>query len=312
MTIDEHGLHDEPAWDDINSEDTPDADAYYTAHEGGLMESPSFQDDPVRDVRQWYLLVEEDCENFDRGDRISGQFTAQQVTQNVGASIAEAGGFSRESPIIQWVGGMLKDWTFQARLFSDGSRSNIAADKLERLELLTKRDRSLGRPPLVSFFWGIAIPDGFPCMVDSLGGIVYDELRDDGSMRGATLSITLKKFTPFRIEQVAAQSTQRTPQYVVKDGDTYELIAKRMYGDPLFGILLRRKNGRSPMVPGAPAGIADLVVGDKIKVFPRRDMLLSEVVPECHLLRMDSFLSSDLRRYYFETRGRKRAVMPPR
>lgn len=273
-------------------------------------DTPEFVANPFPDIKQWYIIVREGTVLFDRGDRISGQFTPQQMTKNKGSVIAEAGGYSRMSPIIQWVGGKLDTYTFQARLFSAHRDDQTAADKLTQIEYLMEAESTLGRPPIVSFFWGVAIPDGFPCMVDSIGGITYDEIRSDGTPRGVTLSITLKHRTRFRFEQVVTAQTERTPTHIAIHGETYEMIAEREYGDPMLGVLLRQMNPRSPMTKNAPRSVADLSPGDEVKIYPIRDMRREPVRPKCHILRMDNRLAADNRRYFFELRAREIATIP--
>jgi hypothetical protein len=268
--------------------------------------------DQIRDVKQWYMIAQEDSPGMSRGYRVTGQFTPQQITQNIGADIAEAGGYSRLSPIIQWVGGKLRTFTFQARLFSGHRDDHTAAEKLAELEYLTEPHGDLGRPPLMTFFWGIAIRDGFSCFVESLGGIRYDEIRDDGSLRGVTLSITLKKWSPFRFEQVVTNQGEQTPTHIVKHGETYEMIAHREYGDPMLGVLLRQMNPRYPMTKKAPKGVADLQPGEEVKIYPIRDLRRKPIRPECHVLKTNNRIAADNRRYFFELRSSEIGTIPRR
>jgi hypothetical protein len=265
-----------------------------------------------RDVRQWYMIVQESSPLMDRGHRISGQFTPQQISQNMGANIPEAGGYSRAAPIIQWIGGKLRTFTFQARLFSSHRDDNTAAEKLAELEYLLEEHEGMGRPPLVSFFWGIAIPDGFPCFVESLGGVTYDEIRLDGSLRGVTLSLTLKRWSPWRFEQVVTTPGQQTPVHIAVHGETYEMIAEREYGDPMLGVLLRQMNPRSPMTKKAPRGVADLQPGEQVKIYPIREMRRHRIRPACHVLRQDNRIAADNRRYFFELRSTEVGTIPRR
>ena len=274
---------------------------------------PEFVSSPFEraDVRAWYMIIMEDALPFmERGRRISGQFTPQQVTHNVGVQLPEAGGFSRLSPIIAWVGGQLETFSFQARLFSEHRDDNSAAEKLEELRELTKPHVDLKRPPLVSFFWGVAIPNGLPCFIESLGGIVYDEIRDDGSLRGVTLTITLKRFEQYRIEQVPISQAEQTPAHEAKHGETYEMVAMHRYGDPLLGVLLRQRNPRAPMTVDYPTSVADLEPGNLVKIFPVREMKREDVKPLCHVLRTDNYVAADNRRIFFESRSKIIATLP--
>lgn len=265
----------------------------------------------TRNIKQWYMIVQEDTGLMNRNERITGQFTPQQVTQNIGAQIPEAGGFSRPSPIIQWVGGQLRTLSLSVRLFSEHKEDHTAAVKLAKLEkLVDEYHRETNRPPIVAFFWGVAFPDGISCMVESLGGVSYDEIRPDGTLRGVTLSMTLKKHSRYIFEQAALPGLEQTPVHIAKHGETYEMIAKRHYGDPMIGVLLRQLNPRAPMNSSFPTSVADLSAGDKVKIFPVDDMNREKVGFLCHLLRQDNFLSVNNRRRFFELRSTAFAALP--
>jgi len=295
-------LHSGPDWDEGIGQD----------NNNPLAEMPDFSmESATRDVKQWYMIVQEDTGLLDRGKRITGQFTPQQVTQNIGAQIPEAGGFSRPSPVIQWAGGQLRTLSLNVRLFSEHKEDHTAAVKLAALEqLVDEYHRETNRPPLVAFFWGVAFPDGIPCMVESLGGVTYDEIRPDGTLRGITLSMTLKKWSAYIFEQAPLPGLEQTPVHIAKHGETYEMIAKRHYGDPMIGVLLRQLNPRAPMDPSFPTSVADLSAGDKVKIFPFADMNREKVRFLCHLLRQDNFLSANNRLRFFKLRSRVTAALP--
>jgi hypothetical protein len=261
-------------------------------------------------VKLWFLQVEESTDIFARGLRIAGQFVPQQISQKVESVIAEAGGFARNQPIINWLGGALREVTFQARLFSNHSQDFSARDKLRLLELLMLKHEPLGRPPVTKFYWGDAIQGGMPCFVSSLGGVTYDEVRTDGSIRGATLNITLKRFQPYRFNQTTAVVQERTPSHVVKDGETYEMIAYRHYGDPMVGVRLRQENPRSPMVSDAPSRVADLDAGDVVKLYKLQE--LGKPKPSNHMLRQDTLVQQANRARFVSRRAAKIAMFPSR
>lgn len=265
----------------------------------------------ARDAVIWHLLVMEETSDTEltTGYRITGQFTPTNPTHNMGNILSEAGGYSRSQPLLQWIGGALETFTFEARLFSEHSKDNTTRDKLEVLKFLTQPCQPMGRPPLTRFFWGNAIPGGMPCFVDSLGNIRYDEIRPDGSLRGATLNITVKKFIPFTIARANTSPVERTPTHVVKTGETYEMIAYRTWGDPMLGVPLRQQNPRYPMEKWAPKQLADLSNGETIKLFPRRDLDRDKIRPQCHIFNPDDPASADLRRFYFMTLAKKTGII---
>lgn len=260
----------------------------------------------------WHLLVMEDTNDSSlrSGQRITGQFPLQEGRHELSAIIPEGGGFSRGNPLIQWVGGSVETFAFQARLFSEHRDDQTARDKFEELKLLRKPHEPMKRPPLTRFFWGDAIPGGMPCFIQSLGGVEYDDIRPDGSIRGVSLNITLKRYTPFTIERVTTSALERTPTYTVRDGDTYEMIAQRVWGDPMLGVPLRQQNPRYPMKKWAPKLIADLQANETIKLYPRRDLDSLPIRPQSHIFNPISASANDLRRYYFAQRAMKISVVP--
>lgn len=268
----------------------------------------------VRDAKVWHLLIEENVNHPDLsiGSRITGQFTAQGFSHDLGSVLAEAGGFSRTNPLLQWVGGQIESLSFQARLFSEHANDQTARDKLEQLKLLRKPHQPLKRPPITRFFWGTAIPNGMSCYVESLGGIQYDEIRPDGSIRGLSLNITLKRFTDFQVERTAVEITERTPYHVVRESESYEMIAYRYYGDPLLGVPLRQQNPRFPMTLSAPKLLADLQVSESVKILPREDLTSQPIKPLSHIFDLDNQLAAENRRRFFTLRGRKSGIYPKR
>jgi len=268
----------------------------------------------VRDAKRWHLLLEESAETVDlaAGDRIYGQFTPQEFTYDMGANVPDAGGYSREHPLVQWIGGTTETLSFQARLFSEHRDDHSAAEKLDTLKSLKRSLPPNNRPPITRFFWGNAIPGGVQCFVQSLGGVKFDEIRQDGSIRGVSLSITLKRFTPFRVVRVVSSPVEQTPIHTVKDGQTYEMIAQNKWGDPLLGVILRRMNPRFPMEKWAPRDIADLSSGEIIKIFEKSEVVKQRVRPTSHIFNEDDPVALENRRYFFARRGRKIAYLPKR
>jgi hypothetical protein len=261
----------------------------------------------------WYFIVEENTIVYERGFRLSGQYEPTSTQQSIGGKIVEAGGYSRDDPLIQWVGGKLKEFTFETRLYSEHSNDNTAEEKLRVLQDLAQRDAYVGRPPLLLFFWGNVLPNGMRCFIESVGSS-FDHLRSDGSIRGVTVNITLKKFTRFKLTErnftPINETVERTPSTFARDGETYEMIAYRIYQDPMYGVLLRRKNPRYPIENDAPSGVADLTAGDKVKLYSRGELKREELRPECHVLRMDNQLAVDNRRRFFYLRSKLISVLP--
>lgn len=216
--------------------------------------------------------------DLDRGDDIVGQFIPQDVSKTVSANIATGESVNRDYPILQWISGELEEVTFRAKLWAADSTDLTVEDRLVRLETLVRRNSDLKRPPVCSFAWGTLATLRFDCLVKSIGGVTYDEVREDGTLRGVSLSITLLRYE--EVDWVVTDpSIPETFTRVrrAKDGDTYESIARDEYGDAQLGVLLRQLNPRTPSRP-----LADLRRNDGVHVFPEEYLLTLKVQPRFH------------------------------
>jgi len=306
----------------INSlnDDSPVSNNRIDESNGEVLPSP-FEDSnevtpgssSIGDVRQFYFILAEDAGPwYQRGDRLTSQFTPGQFNRTQAATLSSSGGFSSPHPILQWISGGQESLSMQVRLFSGHHDDRTAEQKYTMFKDMAQPVDELGRPPLILFFWGQIVPDGFPCTIEGYGDEQFDEIRPDGSMRGVTMTLTLKRYQPFYLTQEATELQERTPTHVVKDGETYEMLAHRYYGDPMYGVLLRRMNTRKPYDETAPRLIADLEAGDRVKIFPKRDMQAAgRITPECHILK-SSTNASQARSLIFQARGRKVGYLPRR
>jgi hypothetical protein len=114
--------------------------------------------------------------------------------------------------------------------------------QLEDLKAALRPDPKLGRPPTFMFFWGKDI--SFHCAVKGLGEISYDELWSDGSLKKVSLNLSLRIIrSPYSIDPTDPTAPEHLSFYkAVLPGDTYETLAGREYGVPLFGAILRQES----------------------------------------------------------------------
>lgn len=212
----------------------------------------------------WTLISQDD------GTEIDGDFPGQNVVENVGGSWATQSTLGLDQPILQFMGGELetitldvKVWAKHRGILGTGLLADDIEDRVNTIRNLARKDQDLGRPHV----WLFSIGKQFlqRVVVQKVGGIAYDRFRDDGSLRGALFSLELARYEPYSISGLAEAESLVTP---VKYGDTYELIAKRVHGDPLLGEALRRRNP-DKRIPE---------VGDLIHV-PSRRILRAEVYP---------------------------------
>jgi hypothetical protein len=239
--------------------------------------------------------------DLDRNEDVVGQFIPQRVTKTVAANIARATSLSWQQPILQWVAGELETVTFDAKLWATDATDLSVDERLERLEGFVKSAKDLKRPPVCAFSWGLLGTLTFDCLVQSIGGIVYDEVRDDGSLRGATCSITLNRYEPPELKITDPTVPEKfTRVRRARRGDTYEKIALDEYGDPLLGVLLRQL---TPKAPGMP--LADLRPRDPVHVFPEEYLLTLPIEPQFHAFKRGPGheAAEALRRRLFDLRG---------
>lgn len=197
------------------------------------------------------------------------------VTISVGGAIAIQSRFGFQDPVIQWTGGKVKTFTFQAQLYSRDELDDIRAD-LKKFEALSIKDETLGRPPIVLFVYGMVINE--IVVIESVDPQIK-KLRSDGEPREIMLSMVMHRYKPFRQQQID-QTKPTKESYQLRASNalkTYEAIAKKYYGDPLMGDRLRKRHPERPMTPE---------VGYLVKV-PARDVIGQEVVqPSFHALNL--------------------------
>lgn len=236
------------------------------------------------DPKLWTLF------DLDRGEEIVGQFVAQSVTKNVSASIARSSAYNAQFPILQWVAGELETVSFSAKLWAVDSVDFSVDERLERLEQLVKRQSDLKRPPVCAFSLGNVPSLSIDCLVRSIGGITYDEVREDGTLRGVSLRIALERYEEFGVEATdPSVPASMTRIRRARAGDSYESIALSEYADPELGVLLRQRN---PRIPGMD--YSDLAAKDPVHIFPESFLRTLEIEPEFHAFKTgDEFAAAE-------------------
>lgn len=208
--------------------------------------------------------------NDDTDEVIRGQYVPQNYTENIGSNIIDSITLNQQDPFPQWINGQAETITFTGRLFATNSSKNIKQD-VDILKSANKKVESLKRPPIFTFTYGVEI--AFKCFVITVGGIKYDEIRGDGTLRGVEFNISLRKIVPEDIQGQSAASNlaakiktaagivigataiasslnlinipggslhKKSRTIKVKRGDTFESIASLEYGNALVGDILRR------------------------------------------------------------------------
>jgi len=199
-----------------------------------------------------------------------GEFLAQNLQETIGSFLGESSTVNKEAPTFQWIRGEAETVSFTARIWKSSDLFASVNQEIETLKSFARRDPTLKRAPKVQITIGTDLS-----FVGFIRGLrfSYDEIRTNGALRGAIIEISFQK-TDIRDElQDAASNLAGQIKFAVgiiaggigigaqinklisvpgaslfvqdrviqaKTGDTYENIAKREYGDPLKGDVLRR------------------------------------------------------------------------
>lgn len=257
--------------------------------------------------RIWTLFDKE------RNEFIEGEFVPENVTHNISGSLAKEPAVGRDHPIVQWVNGVTEEITFQARMWAHHNQDITVRQRLERLKLLVRRladskdpknsrkRTTPPRPPICSFWWGPKeVLKLESCLIESLGGINYDEIQHNGELRGVTMQLTLVRFEEVTLTTTdTALPDRETRIRRAAQGDTYESIAADEYGDPELGIPLRQLNPREPGM-----ALADLSPLDPVHVFSEGYLLRQPIQPQFHALKTGegNEAAEDRRREMFDLR----------
>lgn len=257
-----------------------------------------------------------------------GQFIPQNFREGGGDSVlGETSTLNKEAPNFQFLNNSGEFVSFTSRFYATNSFKNIK-QQIETLRGFKKRDPDLKRPPKFLFTYGTEIQ--FTCFVKKVD-FAYDELRDDGSIRGVVVTIILQKLeqtlqgTEAAATSLAAQikfaagvvaatagifaqvkskinipgGSLHTIDRVreVHQGDTFERIAQQEYGDALLGDVLRRTQPEK----------ADLKTGDTVILVDPQEINTIDVTPQSISLKATQE-NQTLREEFLTLRNRKTTI----
>jgi hypothetical protein len=212
--------------------------------------------------RSWKLL------NFDSGEEIEGDFEAVGLTRNVSNNYTTKTALGRQHPVTQYLNGNLDTLSFEGRIRARdvfetqgfrASPANISSfvqggppilKPGERLDLLvswTRVDPDLGRPPLVYFSLGegdVGYGDSLS-IITSIDNIVYDTLTNNGELRGCVFTVNLQQYEDDY--EIGTFEPPETRYARAKNGEYYELLCQREYGNPLLAIEILNRHPEQPI-----------------------------------------------------------------
>lgn len=198
---------------------------------------------------KWRLEVLDDPTQW-----VEGQFVPTEFEEGIGTKYATIAGFGSEDPVTQWTGGQLDTVSFTARFFAKSIAESVT-EQIEAMIAFTRRDPQRRSPPPLLFTWGREISK--VVVITSLGGIRYDNIRIDGTIRGCTMQVQL---TEYRQYQAAFEELTGGESFihVAKDEDTFESIAAFHFNRPDWGDLIRSRNPQYvDLQPGNPIEVPE-------------------------------------------------------
>lgn len=210
-----------------------------------------------------------------RGDRIKGQFPAQEYTEEVSTTWQTIPIPRRAVPHEQWVRGEVEAATLVVRVWAGDAFKDVRQD-VDKIKGLVRPDPALGRPPIYRFAWGSIEYD---CIVESVGGVRYEELWPDGRIKGATFALTLRRIgDPLALAPTDPSAPPHLSRYLpAKRGDTHEAMALGQYNNPMLGVLVRQD------------GVVAFPLAGQVVRFPRASYYRRrEIAPKAYALGGDS------------------------
>ena len=178
----------------------------------------------------WWVL------NVDSGEYVFGQYTTE-VQSNVSAAYGDTYSLGRQNPVSQFLHGNLETMAFQGTFFASFAFQEVVKQS-QKIQQWARVDPELGRPPVCYFWIGSQYAQMTSCRVQS-ANIRYEKATKLGQPRGAKISIVLRKYEPFSLDDTANFDTL---YYRSKPADSYEKLAARKYGAPILGVELRQRN----------------------------------------------------------------------
>lgn len=232
------------------------------------------------------------------GHILTGQFSPTDLTEDISANYAELATLGREQPILQYQRGELIKIRFGAMIWAEhqgifGLGADDIEDTVFEVRRLPQRDIDLKRPEIFDLTIGDTDNLHMTCVVKSVGGVRYDRLRPlDGSLRGVRFNIECWRYDPF--DQDLTGSANESLVVTRKSNESFELMARKVYGSAAVGEPLRRRNPKKVV----------LETGDLIRFPPKANLTVGFVLEPASTAMKPTDRQLATRRDFFDLRSR--------
>lgn len=223
----------------------------------------------TRKEHGWTLVPYDDIPGVDSAESIiTSPYPPTNASETTSDAVFTTQNIPGRRPSVQFSHLTDEKFSFKATFIGDPTGTEDMGDEATRrqavlvfrnkLKATTQVVESLRRPAKYVFTWGSI---SFVCFVTSVGAIEYTGTqRWNGIViqHVATFSISLMVDSGILTESIWARA-QEPSKHHPTEGETYEKLAGRLYGDPMLGVPMRQLNESA-----AAKGIALKMVDEQL------------------------------------------------
>lgn len=235
--------------------------------------------------------------NVEDGTILKGQFPAENVQRDVGANWTEIQALNRSNAFLQFLNGKTQTLQVTSRFFKRDLFDDSPVDKMEKLIEWTQPTVRFRRPPILCYYLGDGLGLQMDVVCTGITGITYSEPNALGGIRQVTFTMNFLRIGGRQNSASNEEEVTDTRYAHAKEGDYYELLCQKEYGDPMVGVIIRQRNPDKAL----------LKVGD-IVALPALEGVRGQVPTQQSIPMKTAFGRKDtaqraLRIQYFNSRG---------
>lgn len=186
-------------------------------------------------LKSWTL------ENAATKERIQGQFPAEELTRSTGANWTEISALNRQHPFLQYLSGKTDTMSVASRFYRKDLFDDAPVTKIEKLIAWSRALPSDRRPPLLTFYLGDGLGLQMDVVLTAITDIKYSIPNSLGGIRQVQFVMEFSRWSKEALNQADIEVTD-TRYAHIKDGEYYELLCEREYGDPMAGVIIRQRH----------------------------------------------------------------------